>query len=655
MQSAGKRRVRTTTRKQKAEKHKVTGSNSRRKTKRRKTQTIAAQESSLPERIYIVRQVEAERNTFSVPFVEVLQTRDKKGSKISRKRIQVLEDIETTISIGDTVLLCSDREDFPFIARVEDIIVKPRVTTAQKKQQNWQHGKNCSMWLSLRWFYQPFEIDIFILVVPSEIAFDDDDVLLSNHIDKNSIECYLDKCQIAFPTEKPVDSHCPVFKCRYFYDCITTNTRSLKMEDKLILLQTHSNSGFVRNKEAKLLLKPLDNDLADSRITTSVLVGREPEIERIKEFLTQSILDVCQGRSKGERSLYINGVPGTGKTASVRHVLKDLNESSSFNSKFVTVEINGMLLSDPQEAYSLLYSTIFKKFVGSMKAAQQLDRYFGEGKTGRQIPKKRNYSCLSCIVAVLDELDVLLSRKQKVVYDFLEWCARENSPLVVVAIANTMDLPERVLQPRIGSRLGVNRLSFSPYSSAQLRNILDSQIPVLLHYSLDKFESLALELCCKKVASVTGDVRRALHVCQRAIEVAQSEGSDLVRMTHIQEAFVTMYSRGPVLSVAQLSLAEKVVYCAALLCERHYGADSIFLARLVKHALELSQRLSLHLDLETGKILEICCNLSFSRHITLQWNAVESFNKILCNVQFDDFCYAVQGTVFYDILNNLLK
>ncbi|GJD07861.1 Origin recognition complex subunit 1 [Galdieria sulphuraria] len=590
MQSAGKRRVRTTTRKQKAEKHKVTGSNSRRKTKRRKTQTIAAQESSLPERIYIVRQVEAERNTFSVPFVEVLQTRDKKGSKISRKRIQVLEDIETTISIGDTVLLCSDREDFPFIARVEDIIVKPRVTTAQKKQQNWQHGKNCSMWLSLRWFYQPFEI-----VVPSEIAFDDDDVLLSNHIDKNSIECYLDKCQIAFPTEKPVDSHCPVFKCRYFYDCITTNTRSLKMEDKLILLQTHSNSGFVRNKEAKLLLKPLDNDLADSRITTSVLVGREPEIERIKEFLTQSILDVCQGRSKGERSLYINGVPGTGKTASV------LNLS--------------------------LWKSM--KFVGSMKAAQQLDRYFGE--------------------------DVLLSRKQKVVYDFLEWCARENSPLVVVAIANTMDLPERVLQPRIGSRLGVNRLSFSPYSSAQLRNILDSQIPVLLHYSLDKFESLALELCCKKVASVTGDVRRALHVCQRAIEVAQSEGSDLVRMTHIQEAFVTMYSRGPVLSVAQLSLAEKVVYCAALLCERHYGADSIFLARLVKHALELSQRLSLHLDLETGKILEICCNLSFSRHITLQWNAVESFNKILCNVQFDDFCYAVQGTVFYDILNNLLK
>ncbi|GJQ14405.1 hypothetical protein GpartN1_g6196.t1 [Galdieria partita] len=648
MQSAGKRRGRTTTKEQKVKKQKYSSSDSRLRTKRKRPETMVAHKSPLHERIYLVRQVEGGRNSFSVPFVEVLQTDVKKDSKVSRKRIQVSENTKTTISIGDTVLLCSEKEDSPFIARVEDIIVKPRTRSVHKKQQNWQHRKNCSIWLTLRWFYQPFEV-----VVPPDIAFGDDDVLFSNHTDTNNIECFLDKCQIVFSLEKPPDSHCPVFTCRYFYDCVTTKIRSLKREDKQILSQTRSKCRFLRNKEAKLLLRPLENDL--TRLNTSILVGREPEIEKIKEFLMQSILDVSQGRSKGERSLYINGVPGTGKTASVRHVLKDLNESSNISSNFRTVEINGMLLSDPQEAYSLLYSTIFKTVIGSMKAAQQLDRYFGERKTQRQNPKKHGDSCLSCIVVVLDELDVLLTRKQKVVYDFLEWCAREGSPLVVVAIANTMDLPERVLQPRIGSRLGVNRLSFSPYTSAQLRNILDSQIPLVLHCSLDKFESLALELCCKKVAAVTGDVRRAFHVCQRALEFAQNEGSDPVRMTHIQEAFVEMYNRGPIVSIGQLSLAERAVYCAALLCERYYGADSIFLAKLAKHTLELNQRLSLELDLDDGKILEICCNLSFSRHITLQFNPVESFNKIFCNIQFDDFCYAVHGTVFYDVLNSLSK
>lgn len=154
---------------------------------------------------------------------------------------------------------------------------------------------------------------------------------------------------------------------------------------------------------------------------------------------------------------------------------------------------------------------------------------------------------------------------------------------------------------------------------------------------------------------MTGDVRRAFHVCQRATEIAQKEGSERIGMTHIQEAFVEMYNKGPTISVGQLSLVEKAVYCAALLCERHYGADSIFLAKLAKHTQELCQRLSLPFDLDIGKLLGICYNLSFSRHVTLQCNAAESFCKIFCNVQFDDFCYAVQGTPFYDFLNSLSK
>jgi len=545
--------------------------------------------------------------------------------------------------------VCSDQEDFPFIARIEDIAVKPHKVSTNKKEENWQHGRNCSIWLSLRWFYQPLEI-----VVPPDIQLENDDVLFSNHIDKNNVECYLDKCCVIFSSnEKPSDIECSVFTCKYFYDIITGKVRSLQMEDRQVLSQTDGKLGSVRNKEAKLLLRSSETNV--TKVTKSVLVGRETEMERIREFLTQSISDVSQGRSKGERSLYINGVPGTGKTASVRHVFEDLKGNPNYIGKFLSVEINGMLLSDPQEAYSLLYSTIFKKHVGSMKAAQQLDYYFRERKTLNRNSKKGDGAFAVCIIAVLDELDVLLTRRQKVVYDFLEWCARENSPLIVVAIANTMDLPERVLQPRIGSRLGVNRLSFAPYTNAQLRNILDTQIPHMLPCSLDKFEPLALELCCKKVASVTGDVRRAFHVCQRALEIADQNGSELVGMTHIQEAFVEMYNRGPIISIGQLSLAEKAVYCAALLCERYYGADSIFLAKVAKHTLELTQRLTLDLELDNAKILDICYNLSFSRHITLQWSSVESFHKIFCNVQFDDFCYAVKGTVFSDVLNNWTK
>ena len=48
----------------------------------------------------------------------------------------------------------------------------------------------------------------------------------------------------------------------------------------------------------------------------------------------------------------------------------------------------------------------------------------------------------------MDELDLLVTRKQTVIYNFFDWPNRRHSRLVVVAVANTMDLPERMLTHR---------------------------------------------------------------------------------------------------------------------------------------------------------------------------------------------------------------
>lgn len=47
-------------------------------------------------------------------------------------------------------------------------------------------------------------------------------------------------------------------------------------------------------------------------------------------------------------------------------------------------------------------------------------------------------------VILIDELDALLTKKQTLLYNLFDWPCHENSRLVVVAIANTMDLPERM-------------------------------------------------------------------------------------------------------------------------------------------------------------------------------------------------------------------
>lgn len=57
-------------------------------------------------------------------------------------------------------------------------------------------------------------------------------------------------------------------------------------------------------------------------------------------------------------------------------------------------------------------------------------------------------------VVLMDELDQLVTTKQDVVYNFFNWPTLVGSKLVVIAVANTMDLPERVMSGRVRSRLG---------------------------------------------------------------------------------------------------------------------------------------------------------------------------------------------------------
>lgn len=59
----------------------------------------------------------------------------------------------------------------------------------------------------------------------------------------------------------------------------------------------------------------------------------------------------------------------------------------------------------------------------------------------------------ACVV-LMDELDQLMTTKQDVVYNFFNWPTIVGSKLIVLAVANTMDLPERVMTGRVRSRLG---------------------------------------------------------------------------------------------------------------------------------------------------------------------------------------------------------
>ena len=212
--------------------------------------------------------------------------------------------------------------------------------------------------------------------------------------------------------------------------------------------------------------------------------------------------------------IYISGTPGTGKTATVREVVAQLNASVQAEEldDFIFVEINGMKVTDPHQSYSLLWEALKGERVSSGHALGLLEREFDH-------PSPRRVPC----VVLMDELDQLVTKNQSVMYNFFNWPGLRHSRLIVLAVANTMDLPERTLSNKISSRLGLTRILFPGYTHEQLQEIIRSRLEGAIGNVVD---SDAVQFASRKVAAVSGDARRALDICRRAVEIAEMENEE---------------------------------------------------------------------------------------------------------------------------------
>ena len=274
---------------------------------------------------------------------------------------------------------------------------------------------------------------------------------------------------------------------------------------------------------------------------------REEEFANIYTQLESAI-------EQGEGTcIYISGVPGTGKTASVNAVMRALQEQASQGdiTPFDLVELNGMKLSEPNQAYVSLWSAVSGQKASPSHAESLLYTYFTTPRPNRK----------PCVV-IMDELDLLVTKKQSVVYNFFDWPNLPYSRLIVVAIANTMDLPERMLTNKVSSRLGLARIAFRPYDFRQLAEIIESRLQ-----SVIDIDPNAIQFCARKIGSVSGDARRALDLCRRAVEIVENiKGNEPKRILikHIEMAFVDLFSSPILRALKNLGFHQRTFLVAIL-------------------------------------------------------------------------------------------
>ncbi|XP_063375788.1 polycomb group protein Psc-like [Cydia fagiglandana] len=233
-------------------------------------------------------------------------------------------------------------------------------------------------------------------------------------------------------------------------------------------------------------------------VTSGPLPSREEEFEWLQNFLLESL------DKEESASLYVSGQPGTGKTATLSCLLN----SPKIKEGFKQVYVNCTMMKSAASIYSRICKELQLTTSGSTEKAclAAIEKYLN---------KKHKM-----ILLVLDEIDQLDSKRQSVLYTIFEWPALAGSRLVLVGVANALDLTERAL-PRLQARCSLRprTLHFAPYTKQQIINIFTKILG-----DADKtnvFSPVALQMLAAKIAAVSGDMRRALDIGRRVIELAK--------------------------------------------------------------------------------------------------------------------------------------
>ncbi|XP_060949481.1 cell division control protein 6 homolog [Limanda limanda] len=298
------------------------------------------------------------------------------------------------------------------------------------------------------------------------------------------------------------------------------------------------------------------------------LLSREPERATIRSFLEETLLQSRPG------SLYISGAPGTGKTACLNCVLQEMKAELS---SVQTVVVNCMSLRSSHAIFPLLADKL--KAPGGQSGLQRL--LTAPGPT---------------VLLVLDEMDQLDSKAQDVLYTIFEWPYLTGSRLCLVGIANALDLTDRIL-PRLQARprCRPQLLHFPPYSRQELAAIVQDR---LTQASADGIlDASAVQFCARKVSAVSGDARKALDICRRAVEIVESDErkkaatseaetkESRVSLPQVARVLSEVYgdrmaSQGGGSEGESFPLQQKLLVCCLLLLTRNGKSKEIVLGKL---------------------------------------------------------------------------
>jgi len=300
-------------------------------------------------------------------------------------------------------------------------------------------------------------------------------------------------------------------------------------------------------------------DVLRSSYIPDVLPHREEQIDQLASILVTAL--------EGQRpsNILLFGKTGTGKTATIKYVGKELERANAEEGNIHFIYMNCEVVDTQYGVLQNLGNLFINDFEERIPfTGWSTERVY-------HILRDKIDETDRVIIIVLDEIDKLVSKSGD---DVLYHLCRinddlKNARVSAIGISNDLKFTE-FLDPRVRSSLSEERMVFPPYNAEQLRDILSQRAS--LTFDENVLEPSVIPLCAALAAQEHGDARRALDLLRVAAELADRHHLSVVTESEVVKAKNKIELDCVTEAVRTLPLQSKLVLMGVVLNEEKGNA-----------------------------------------------------------------------------------
>ena len=213
------------------------------------------------------------------------------------------------------------------------------------------------------------------------------------------------------------------------------------------------------------------------------------------------------------RNVLIHGPPGVGKTAALRHLIRELDESDEFSEKLYLIYVNCWHKNTTYKVVLELCDAVGYAFVQN-KNTEDLFKIVS------QILNKKS------AIFIFDEIDK--AEDTDFLYIISEMIYKKSIFLVTNYRTWLTEIDDR-----IRSRMLLEQVEFPEYTTLEIEGILKDRISYAFHEGCIKEDAL------RKIASKASDlkdVRIGLFLLRESALIAEDRASKIISLEHVERA-----------------------------------------------------------------------------------------------------------------------